>query len=394
MIKHKAFKFRIYPTNEQALYFANVFGCCRFIWNAMLSDKVKAYEETGQLLQTTPAQYKGRFAFLKCVDSYALCNEQINLQRAYATFFKSKGKAGFPRYKSKKHSKSSFTTNNVNGNIQLSQDSKFIRFCKVNHLRIKCHRQIPANHMIKGLTISKTPTNKYYCSILTEYETHEEKLIDTSKAIGLDYSSTHFYIDNNGNSAEYPKFYRLYQDRLAKEQRKLSHMVRGSKNFEKQKVRVALMHERIANCRKDWLEKLSCNLAKLHDVVCIEDLNVIGISKSLHLAKSTLDNSWGAFVSMLERKCKLVLRCGRFYPSSKTCHHCGYVNNDLTISDREWACPHCGELIARDENAAKNILDECLRKLYDMQKGGNHPDSPLTLGTLVPLSGKPCRLQS
>lgn len=366
MIKHKSFKFRIYPTEEQKVYFSKVFGCCRFIWNAMLEDKIKAYKETGELLRNTPAQYKKQFEFLKEVDGYALCNEQVNLQQAYMRFFKGKGKVGFPKYKSKKHDKDSFTTNNVNNGtmISLFDNNKYIKFCKVKKLRIKCHRQIPSNYKIKRVTISRTSTNKYYCSILTEYECEEpKKEIDITKAIGLDYSSPHFYVDNQGNEAGYPKFYRLYQDKLAREQRKLSHMKLGSNNYRKQKIKVARIHEKITNCRVDWIEKLSRELANKFDIVCIEDLDMTSIAQSLKLAKSTLDNSWGRFVTKLEQKCKLVLKCDKFFPSSKTCHCCGYVNKDLTLNDREWECPNCHTVISRDKNAANNILTYCLKTI-------------------------------
>lgn len=364
MIKNKTFKFRIYPTEEQKVYFSKVFGCCRFIWNAMLEDKINTYKETGKLLYNTPAQYKGKFEWLKEVDSLALCNEQIHLQQSYMIFLKSKGEFDFLKYKSKKRDKDSFTTNNVNGAIKLFNNNKYIKFRKVKKLRIKCHRQIPSNYKIKSVTISRTSTNKYYCSILTEYEWKEtKKEIDITKAIGLDYSSPHFYVDNQGNEAAYPKFYRLNQDKLAREQRKLSHMKLGSNNYRKQKIKVARIHEKISNCRVDWIEKLSRELANKFDIVCIEDLNISGIAQSLKLAKSTLDNSWGRFVTKLEQKCKLVLKCDKFFPSSKICHCCGYVNKDLTLNDREWECPNCHTIISRDENAAKNILVYCLKTM-------------------------------
>lgn len=367
MIKHKSFKFRIYPTGEQKVYFSKVFGCCRFIWNAMLEDKIKAYKDTGKFLYNRPAQYKEKFEWLKEVDSYALCNEQMDLQQAYTKFFKGKGKIGFPKYKSKKHDRDSFTTNNVNGVIKLLDNNKYIKFCKVKKLRIKCHRQMPSNYKIKNITISRTPTNKYYCSILTEYEcTENNKEIDVTKAIGLDYSSTYFYVDSQGKKANYPKFYRLYQDKLAREQRKLSHMKLGSNNYRKQKIKIAIIYEKITNCRVDWIEKLSRKFANIFDVVCIENLDMIDIVHSLKLAKSTLDNSWGRFVTKLEQKCKLVLKCDKFFPSSKTCHYCGYVNKDLTIKDRKWECPNCHTIIDRDENSANNILTYCLKTVVNL----------------------------
>ena len=289
MKKNKSFKFRVYPNIAQQYYFINVFGCCRFIYNKMLEDKINAYKENGGIFNPTPAQYKNEYLFLKNIDSYALCNEQLSLNKAFTSFFKKNN--SFPRFKSKKRDKDSYTTNNVNNNIKFSIDNKYINFCKMKNLRIKCHRQIPSDYKIKSLTVSKTPTNKYFCSILCEYNDDENKNIDKNKSIGLDYSSPHFCVDSNGEYGNYPKFLYKYQDKLAREQRKLSHMDKNGKNYQKQKLKIALVYEKIANSRKDYLNKLSRKLADNYDIVCIENLSIKGISRSLKLAKTTLDNS-------------------------------------------------------------------------------------------------------
>lgn len=390
MKKNKAFRFRIYPSREQQQYFSNVFGCCRFIYNKMLESKLITYKETGENISPTPAQYKGEFSFLKEIDSYALCNEQLSLNRAFKNFFNHQN--SFPKFKSKKDYRDSYTTNNVNNNIHID-NQRYISFCKVKNLKIKCHRQIPSSYKIKSLTISKTPTNKYYCSILCEYIDNEVKEINLNKSIGLDYSSPHFYVDSNGNEGNYPKFFYKYQDKLAREQRKLSKMKLGSNNYKKQKIKVALIYEKIANSRKDYLNKLSRTLANNYDIVCIEDLSIKGISRSLKLAKTTLDNSWSYFVSKLQEKCKVVQKVDKFYPSSKTCNYCGFVNKELTLQDREWECPNCHHIIARDINAAKNILDEGLKLLYTNYKNHrDYGDSSLILLSIDDLSEKPLTL--
>lgn len=389
--KHKAFKFRIYPNREQKQYFSNVFGCCRFTYNKMLESKLNAYKETGEIINPTPAQYKEEFTFLKEVDSYALCNEQLFLNKAFKTFFNHQN--SFPKFKSKKKDRDSYITNNVNNNIKISTDNRYISFCKVKNLRIKCHRQIPSNYKIKSLTISRTPTNKFYCSILCEYIDNEVKEINLNKSIGLDYSSPYFYIDSNGNKGNCPKYTYKYQHKLTREQRKLSKMKLGSNNYKKQKLKVALIYEKITNSRKDYLNKLSRTLTNKYDIVCIEDLSIKGISRSLKLAKTTLDNSWSYFVNKLQEKCKLVQKVDKFYPSSKTCNYCGFINKELTLQDREWECPNCHHIIARDVNAAKNILDEGLKIVYTNYKNRRDcGDSSLILLSIDNLSERPLTL--
>lgn len=322
----------------------------------------------------------------KEVDSYALCNEQLSLNKAFKTFFNHQN--SFPKFKSKKNYRDSYTTNNVNNNVHID-NQKYISFCKVKNLRIKCHRQIPNSYKIKSLTISKTSTNKYYCSILCEYEDNKIYEVDINKSIGLDYSSPYFYIDSDGNKGNYPKYTYKYQDRLTIEQRKLSKMMLGSNNYKKQKLKVALVYEKIANSRKDYLNKLSRTLANKYDIVCIEDLSIKGISRSLKLAKTTLDNSWSYFVNKLQEKCKLVQKVDKFYPSSKTCNYCGYINKELNLQDREWECPSCHHIISRDINAAKNILEEGLKIIYIKYKNRrDYGDSSLILLSLDNLSEK------
>ena len=190
------------------------------------------------------------------------------------------------------------------------------------------------------------------------------------RAIGLDYSSPDFYVDSDGNDAGVPHFYRTMEAKLAREQRRLSKMTKGSNNYAKQKIKVDKLHRKIANQRKDFCHKLSRKIANSYDAVCVEDIDLRAMSRSLNLGKSTTDNGFGMFRVFLqyklERQGKYFVVIDKWFPSSKTCNHCGYINRELQLSDRVWVCPHCGEVILRDPNAAKNILEEGLGILYDL----------------------------
>lgn len=355
---NKAFKYRLYPTQEQQEMFAKTFGCVRFIYNKMLSDKIEYYKETKQKLNNTPAQYKKEFEWLNEVDSLALANAQMNLQSAYNNFFRNT-KVGFPKFKSKKHKKNIYTTNNQNGTISII--GNHIKLPKVGNVKIVYHRIIPDDYKIKSATISLTASGKYYVSVLTEYQINIPTIkLDKDNSLGLDYSSHSFYADSQGKEANYPKFYRRTQQKLANEQRKLSYMKYGSSNYLKQKLRVAKISEHISNQRKDWLHKLSTELSNNYDYICVEDLNMKNMSQSLKLGKSTMDNGFGMFKTFLQYKLmergKQFIVIDKWFPSSKMCRFCGTVNKDLKLSDRVWTCS-CGKTLNRDENAAINILD-------------------------------------
>lgn len=364
MKQNRAYKFRLYPDKEQEIMFAKTFGCVRFIYNRMLSDKIEYYKETKQKLNNTPAQYKQEFPWLKEVDSLALANAQIQLQAAYNNFFKKKD-VGFPKFRSKKRYKDRYTTNNQHGSISIIGNK--IKLPKVGLVKAKIHRQIPCNQIIKSATISRNSSGKYYISMLVEYN-YEQPIIelDKTKALGLDYSSPHFYVDSQGIEANYPRFYRNAEDRLAKEQRKLSHMKLGSNNYKKQKIIIAKLHEHIANQRKDFLHKLSRELSDNWDIICVEDINLRGMAGSLHLGKSTNDNGFGMFRTFLDYKLaeqgKILVKIDRWFPSSKMCHCCGTINQNLTLGDREWDC-ECGAHLLRDVNAAINIREAGLNML-------------------------------
>ena len=360
---NKACKFRIYPTQEQKIQFAKTFGCVRFIYNKMLEDKIAYYQQTKKKLNNTPAQYKEAFPFLKDVDSMALCNAQMNLQNAYNNFF-TRPNNGFPKFKSRRNSRKSYTTNCINGNVTLGNG--FLKLPKTKGLvKINQHRQIPDNWKLKSVTISQSASGKYYASILFEYENQvqEQELHDF---LGLDFSMHELYKDSNGNEPSYPRYYRQAEKKLQKEQRKLSLMTNGSANYEKQRVRVAVLHEKIANQRKDFLHKLSRKLASRWDCICIETLNMQAMAQALHFGKSVCDNGWGMFTRFLQYKLeeigKKLVKIDRFFASSQICSCCGYKNPETKdLSIRAWGCPKCGTHHDRDVNAAINIRNEGMR---------------------------------
>ena len=370
---NKAYKFRLYPNKEQETLFAKTFGCVRFVYNKMLAERKEVYEkhkdnkeELKKYKLPTPAKYKTEFEWLKEVDSLALANAQMNLQYAYNNFFRDKN-VGFPKFKSKKHDKNSYTTNNVNNNIKIK--NKKIKLPKVGWVKIKQHRPIPDNQIIKSCTISKSPTGKYYISILVKFEQYINPITPKKEnVLGLDMDMKNLYTDSQGIRADYPRFYRETLKKLQREQRKLSKMQKGSNNRNKQRIKVAKLHEKVANCRKDFLHKKARELADKYDVIAIEDLNMKAISQTLHLGKSVADNAWGMFSTFLQYKLedlgKQLIKIDKWFPSSKHCNECGELNHELQLSDREWVCKSCGSVIDRDYNAAKNIRDEGIRIVF------------------------------
>ena len=369
---NKAYKFRIYPNEEQQVLFAKTFGCVRFVYNHWLDRKIKQYEDDKTTVTYTScakelAELKKQdgYLFLQEVDSISLQQSLRHLDTAFQNFFK-QPKTGFPRFKSKKCNKNSYSTICINGNIDISDG--YLKLPKIGYVKLKQHRKIPNGYILKSVTISQTPSGKYYASVLFEYENkvQEQEMRDF---IGLDFSMHELYKDSNGNEPAYPRYYRQAEKKLKREQRKLSKMQKGSKNRDKQRVRVAKLHERVANQRKDFLHKQSRQIANAYDCVCIEDLDMKAMSQALNFGKSVSDNGWGMFVTFLKYKLegqgKKLVKIDKFFASSQTCSACGYVNKETkNLNIRAWDCPKCGTHHDRDVNAAINIRNEGMRLVF------------------------------
>ena len=371
---NKAIKYRLYPTMEQAMMFAKTFGCCRKIYNLMLADKVESYKTTGKFVTVTPAKYKKEYPYLKEVDSLALANKQIDLQSAFANRFRKSRKknTGFPKFKSAKHSKKSYTTNNQNGTVAIVGNT--IKLPKIGKGKAKIHRQAPADWIIKSATISQESDGKFYVSVLFEYEKTMVSVPISDNALGLDYASDGLYVDDKGKVGTNHKYYRESHKKFSKAQRKLSHRQgskkneRKSNNYMKQLHKGNKIHRHIANQRLDNLHKISTEIANQYDVVCVESLNMQSMSnKGFGNGKANLDNGYGLFLHMLEYKLsdrgKYFVKVDKWFPSSQICHCCGARHTEMKdLSIRTMKC-NCGFIISRDKNAAINIKKEGLRIL-------------------------------
>ena len=379
----KAYKYRIYPNTEQKIFFAKCFGCVRFFYNKSLTDMNEIYKTTGKSKNITPASYKEDYPFLKEVDSLALSNAQLNRNIAFKSFFSHK--SGFPKFKSKRNDQS-YTTNNQ-GSVKFSNNDRYISIPKCSRIRIKKHRDFIGT--IKSITVSMTTDNKYYMSLLVEEENKPKK--PTDGMLGLDLGIKELIVDSNGKKYKNHKYLTKSQDKLAREQRKLSRMVKGSNNRNKQRIKIARLHKKIQNQRNDYLHKLSKSIIDENQIICIESLLVKDMMNDSKLARNISDVSWSRLVSMLIYKAdwydRRVIKVPSTYPSSQLCSICSYKNSiTKSLNIRKWICPKCGTIHDRDKNAAKNILSKGIELLT---KDGTHPDSLFMLGSLDSSSKKP-----
>ncbi|WP_121615513.1 IS200/IS605 family element RNA-guided endonuclease TnpB [Virgibacillus halodenitrificans] len=374
MLVNKAYKFRIYPTKEQEILIAKTIGCSRFVFNRFLGQWNDTYKETGKGLtynscSSELTKLKSELVWLKEVDSFALQSSLKNLADSYTRFFKKQNKA--PRFKSKKNNVQSYTTKETNNNIAIVDNS--IKLPKLGLVRFAKSREVHGR--ILNATVRRNPSGKYFVSILAE--TDVQPLEKTESSIGIDLGITDFAILSDGRRINNNKFTIKIEKKLKREQRKLSRRALNAKNnginlfdaknYQKQKRKVARLHERVMNQRNDFLNKLSTEIIKNHDIVCIEDLNTKGMLRNHKLAKSISDVSWSAFVSKLEYKAnwygKTIVKINRWFPSSQVCSDCGHQDGKKSLEIRDWTCSVCHKHHDRDINASKNILAEGLRTL-------------------------------
>lgn len=375
----KAYKYRLYPDDKQKKLFEKTFGCVRFYWNRALQVKLKVFnenkdkpkQERRSIPQVLPASLKKEYSFLREADSLALANAQLNLEKVFREFFR--GNARLPQFKRKK-AKQKYTTNNVNNSIRVDFDRGVIRLPKAGQIKAKFHRTFQGT--VKSATVEKTTSGKYYVSVLVEVE-RPEPLLQTDKVCAIDLGLKNFavIVDTDGNTEKInnPKYLVKTEKRLAKLQRQLSRKKKGSRNREKQRLKVARLYEKVRNQRKDFLHKLSKRIVSDNQAIILENLNVKGLLSNGNLSKHIADSSWSKFVQYLTYKTKWYRRelvfADSFFPSSRLCSVCGYRNTKLKLSDRYWTCPECTTQHDRDINTAKNLLRYGLIHLTDGRAG-------------------------
>lgn len=362
------YKYRLYPNNSQETLIQKTFGCCRFVYNQTLAYRKNLYEtEKKSMSKFDCYNYmvqvlKKEYIWLKEPDKFALANSVYNMDSAFQNFYNRR--ANYPKFKTKHYNKKSYTTTFTNNNIEVSFSENKIKLPKLKWIKSKIHRNCVGK--IKSATISQTPSGKYYVSVLTEIEYVPLSHIDS--VIGVDLGIKDLMVTSNGDKFDNIHTIKKYEKKLAKEQRRLAHKTKGSKNREKQRIKIARIHEKIRNTRLDYLHKISHKLIIENQVIVSEDLAVSNMVKNHNLAKAISDCGWYELTRQLqyksERYGRQYIKIGRFMPSSQTCHICGYIHKGTKdLSVRGWECPECHAVHDRDINAAINILNEGLKIL-------------------------------
>ncbi len=373
----RTYRFRIYPNPSQKELIEKTLGCSRQVYNDFLSMCIESYEvdhnrivNKYDLIKLLP-EYKKTFPYLREVDSIALQQTVIHLYDAYMNFFRHN--AEFPKFKKKKNDYG-YTTMNTNSSIHFIEDD--IQIPKLGRVRVKLHRYLPESFKFTMVSISRKG-KYYYVSLLGEeeyfdYGEYIKESLDPNNSIGLDFSLSHLFVDSNGSHLDMPTYYQDSLTKLAKEQRKLSHMKKDSSHYQKQLMRINNLHEHIANQRKDFLHKASRKLANDYDYVFVENLDLKEMSErrdKLKLGISIFDLGYGTFLNYLSYKLKWLnkklIKVNRYFPSSHLCSACNYRKSDLTLNQRSWVCPICGFKHDRDYNAAINIKKEGIRMILN-----------------------------
>lgn len=386
VLKFSAIKLRLDGTEQQNNYFLQAIGCVRFTYNFYLGEKQQVYKETGETLKYTEFKKSFNklkdhpvFSWLKTPDKFALENAMMDVDTAFKNFFE--GKSGYPVFKKKHSSKQSYTTNMTNNNIKLNAKERWVQLPKAGKVRIKMDKK-QRKHLlenglsgcIKSATVSRHSSGSFYVSLKIEeivaiHPALSINDVNNDEIVGGDLGLTHFLILSDGTKIENPRYYRANLVKLAKMQRRLSKMKRGSQNYKKQQQKIAKLHLHIKNLRFDFLHKISRKLVNENQVIILEDLNVKGMIRNPKLSKSIQDVGWGYFKQFVQYKAnwegKRVILIDRFFPSSKLCSGCKEKKTFLSLNEREWVCPSCGAKHDRDENAATNIKNEGIRLLQE-----------------------------
>ena len=392
-VVHKSLKIRLYPSEDQKILLNKTFGCCRLLYNERLREYVDWYDANKDLPKDQRSKFKRKlpkqlreekYGFLNEAIAEPLINSQRNCEEAFNNFFRSLSgkrrgrKVGYPRFKSKKSHRDSFTLYMIKKESLIDFNSRTIFIPKLKDTKFKIANSSLKSKWIEwfleatplNMTVSRNACDEYYCSIAFEKKQDLEQIISLSNSTGLDFSPGSLYVDSNNSTApNYKPYKQLNKKKLTKLQRNLARKKKGSKNREKARVKLARFEKHIADSRKDYIEKETLRLARTYDVIGIEDLNTQGMMKFSHNAKNYVDTSWYTFTQKLIWKSQfndcIVVKSDRFYPSSKTCNYCGYVNQNLTLKDRKWICPSCGTEIIRDQNAAQNLRDNAISLLTE-----------------------------
>ena len=388
--RYVAYRFRGKPDAEQTRLLSSFCGSTRFIWNRWVDD----YRAGRPFKLPSRIKLETNLGWMKEVDSLALCNAQLQFERAKSEY--ESGDKGKPKFRKKHERADSYTTNCKDGTDNVSLNGRFLKLPKIKKpIRLVMHRNVEAGGKLKNVTVVHEPDGKWFFSLVFEYDAKPEKWfssnldeffetgnVDVLEHVGFDMSLARMFVASDGSKPEYElesgvvrfeRQFRKYEKKIAREQRRLSHMEKDSNNYAKQLVKVARLHARAKHARNDFVNQIAVRIARKYDVVSIEDLDMSAMKKALRFGKSVSDVSWGRFVEILERKMRendhVLVRIDRWFPSSKTCRKCGHVHKELKLSDRIFVCPKCGSVVDRDEQASMTIDDEGLRILSKIRNG-------------------------